>query len=138
MTTIFLIWRVTRSGPAYVKLAQSFCSEFNQRDFIQPLTISCITISSRKRIKQQQFLVDKIQSQPSIAPPELFNWEEKFGPEWSSESIPLEIFPGNEFFIRVSSCSFVQATPYFEELWPIGPIKNLKKTKLIFKNKKYQ
>ena len=47
--------------------------------------------------------MDKIQSQPSIAPPELFNWEEKFGPEWSSESIPLEIFPGNDPLIRFYS-----------------------------------
>ena len=44
-------------------------------------------------MKQQQFSVEKIQAQP-VSPPELFSWEEKFGPDWNEELVPLEKFIG--------------------------------------------
>jgi hypothetical protein len=61
---------------------------------------------SRKRLKQQHFSVEKIQAQP-VSPPELFSWEEKFGPDWNNESIPLDKFIGNyDDWIQTSRKAF--------------------------------
>ena len=61
------------------------------------------TYFCRKRLKQRQFAIEKIQAQP-VSPPELFSWEEKFGPDWSNESIPLDKFIGKRN-IQCINCS---------------------------------